>query len=154
MEKKIIGKKTLKRIRDCEGPLKLNCQLCSDFDVCIDRVHWYTRIPHFITDHYIDKISPSAFKIFVFLSRKVNFVRKSNHYGRCWVTYEIIEKTTGIKASNMRKYMNELQDAKLIKHGYTHHKDSSGVFSTVHEVTITWYKRIDDLKRLKKKSAD
>jgi hypothetical protein len=151
MTKKIIGKRTLNRIMRCEGPLELNCKMCDDFDACMK--HWlnyYSRIPHFIIEKYVSQLSPSAFKIFMYLNRKANFERESRHYGRCWLTYETIEKATGVKASNMRKYMRELQDLKLIKCGFTHHKNADGTFSTVHDISVTWYKRLEELGIFKK----
>ena len=151
MKKKLIGKKTMNRIMRCDGPLERNCEICDDFDAC--KKHWlnyYSRIPHFIIERYISKLSPSAFKIFMYLNRKVNFERESRHYGRCWLTYETIEKATGVKASNMSKYMRELRDLKLIKYSYTRHKSADGEFSTVHEISVTWYRRLEELGIFKK----
>ncbi|MFH1481773.1 MAG: helix-turn-helix domain-containing protein, partial [Pseudomonadota bacterium] len=79
-----------------------------------------SRIPQFIIDDYLslptEELSPMAWKILIYLNRRATWDKSSNNYGRCFRTYEDIQKATGVKKSNMGKYMKQLESQGLIKH--------------------------------------
>ena len=139
---------------DLYDPLVFECSECPEFNACRKYLEWYSRIPHFIIDDWIKVISPSAWKVFTFLNRKANFEKGSNHYGRCWLTYEQIEEGTGVKKSNMRKYIIELKDYGLINYSWSKHGGHEGV-KTTHEYKITWLTKMQKMSEHfdKKKAA-
>lgn len=123
------------------------CCCCIEYEDCRRFQSWFTKIPFFIIDQMQRKLSPVAFRIFVYLNRRANFDKGSDHYGMCWVNYSDIEKATGIKKSNMWKYMNELESNGVIRHNYeTHYID--GTFKTSHTFIIEWVKKLEEFKSL------
>ncbi len=133
------------KLCDCYNPLVYDCSKCMNLTNCKAYLGWYSRIPHFIIDDHLMVLSRSAIKIFLFLNRRANFEIMSDHYGKCWLTYEQIEKATNVKASNMRKYIKELSDHNLIEWSWANHKSKDGEFKTSHEFTITHYKILNNL---------
>jgi hypothetical protein len=137
----------------CRGPLspKEYCEGCEKVIECLDtHLKWYSSIPHFIVDKYLWKLSPSAAKIFVFLNKSAEFDPASRHFGRCWFRYEQIEEETGVAASNMAKYIDELEDANLIKHKLLRFVKKNQI-RTAHQFTVTWHKRMRLLRHGAKK---
>ena len=136
----------------CHGPLIDECGKCEELKNCLDtQLKWYCRIPFFIIDNCLDKLSGSAVKVFLCLSRRANFEEGSNTFGRCWLTYTQISEATGVAASNMRRYMGELEGLNLRDHKLTvlYNKESKSP-KTVHQFTVKWYGQLNELKNLKK----
>lgn len=123
---------------DCYDPLVYDCSACKDFPGCKTYLGWYSAIPHFILDGHLMQVSPSAVKVFLFLNRRAGFATGGNHFGRCWATYQQIEDATGVKQSNMSKYLKELVDHNLIAYKWTKVNSGLGV-KTIHEFTVTHY---------------
>jgi len=140
-------------IRICENTRfygrKEDCRSCEDFVGCSDTyLSYYIKFPFFIIDNYMTKkkLSHSAFIVFLYICRRVDFKKNSNHFGRCWLSLTIISEATGIKVSNMRKYLNELKKIGMISWGYTRRKDDDG-YKTTHEFKVTHLKLLEELKR-------
>ena len=131
----------------CLGPLEEDCENCPKLEIFIMRLNWDARIPQFIIDLYLRHLSPSAWKVFCFLNRMSNFDSNSNHFGRCWPTYKQIEEGTGVKASNMAKYIKELKGFNLVTHSISVVGSETGP-KTVHLFTVTWRKRMRRLNEL------
>jgi hypothetical protein len=134
-----------------------NCRTCSKFIDCSQTyLQYYVKFPFFIIDNFMskDKLSHSAFIVFLYICRKADFRIGSNHFGRCWLTLGQISETTGIRVSNMRKYLNELQSINMINWSYHRKKDEQG-FKTIHEFKVTHLTLLKDIaatgsKRLRK----
>jgi hypothetical protein len=126
---------------------KNDCRTCPDFIDCSQTyLKYYFKLPVFITDNYMskNKLSHSAFVIFLYICRRANFRNNSKHFGRCWLTLEQISEVTGISVNNMRKYLNELKRLNMIDWSYTRKKDEQG-FTTIHEFKVTHLTRLKDM---------
>lgn len=128
-----------------KNPIKNDCTKCVDFEGCTDYQHAYSRIPHYVIDFFLWRISASSAKIFLYLNRRAYFDKKRN-YGKCFLTYTEIADATGVKASNMLKYMKELQQHGLIKFTWQRRNTQSEGYSTIHEFTIVPLRRLEGMK--------
>jgi hypothetical protein len=140
VEKIDMGKINYEFIDDAECPSK-DCLKCKNFtlDRCKTNLSLYSAMPQYLIDQSVQILSPSAWKIFTFLNRRANFEVSNEKFGMCWFTFEQVEKATGVKASNMGKYIKELCQKKLITSEWFLSKRKEG-FKTVHTATITWFK--------------
>jgi len=149
IEDEIIEEET--ETRTCTfSPLVENCESCERFQQCMENELKLTvLIPQFIVDAYLPILSLSATKILIFLARHANFSANSTHYGRCWKKHIEIQQGTGVKVSNMDKYLRELKELNLITYTPVK-KNIDGHFITINNYSITWFKRIKELKNLGK----
>lgn len=136
----------------CDGFSQNKCPTCNELRNCQEGyLKWYLRIPFFIIDNYLHKLSGSSLKIYIYLNRRANFEEGSNHYGRCWLNYGQISEATGVSSKTMRKYMKELEDLNLISHRFsTVYDHKAKTPKTIHQFTVKWYSQIAELKKLKK----
>lgn len=137
----------------CRGPMLESCPECDNYKVCSkDILRHYTMIPLFVTEHYMRRLSPSAWKVLSYLACKATWEPSRVNYGRCRPTYGEISVATGVKASNMAKYVKELQSMGLIEHKSWPNLPEGG---QVHQYVVLWFKRLHDFKAKKGgKSAD
>ena len=141
-------KKDKAALRDgCYGPLRENCEDCSYVRQCIKNdLKWYTQIPHWLIDHYLAVLSPTAFKVFMYLNRKANFDPHSNHYLRCWPSRAEIAKIAGVSKTNIDKQLKELEYYGLIKRSsIIPIKKKDGSFGSSVTITISWMKKWKEL---------
>lgn len=135
--------------KDNLNNLEARCLNCYYFLRCRESYSkWYVKLPFLLIDNYISKeiLSHSAFIIFLYLCRKANFDPHNNHFSRCWINFREINKVTGIKTSNMRKYIVELEKMGLIKCTTKRLYDRKEGFKTSHEFTINHIKILHDLR--------
>jgi len=134
----------LPMIKTCgKNPLIDDCTDCSRSRQCGEYQSRYIRIPHYIIDGIMGRLSPTAFKIFVYLCRKASYAKAGNNYARCFLTYSQIKNDTGIAVAPMRKYMRELEKHGLIKFDFK--VQNAKGFTTLHSFTITALKRLDKM---------
>ena len=132
--------------RQCKdrNPITNDCKECPDLVNCKSYLGWFSKVPHFILDDYLPKLSGSAIRVFLFLNKTVNFKPLSNHFGRRWATYEQIAEGSGVKFSYVPKAVEQLLGANLIeKKERKYFLD--GKFKTTNQFKVTWYKRLSDL---------
>jgi hypothetical protein len=123
-------------IDDAECPSK-DCLECKNFTRCKSDLIRYSAMPQYLIDQSIKKLSPSAWKIYSFLNRRAGFGNDEN-FGKCWFTFKQVEYATGVKASNMGKYIRELIRQDLIISDWFV-SNRKGNFKTVHTATIKWF---------------
>ena len=128
-----------------------NCADCAEIDDCCKYQSWFCKIPYFIIDQMQEKLSSSAFRVFIYLNRRADFTPTNDHYGMCWVNYKDIEEATTVKRSNMWKYVKELEAHNFITHKVVVQKDGDGYKST-NIFTICWIKQLVSLKKFATKS--
>jgi hypothetical protein len=121
------------------------CEDCPNVRDCLDdHLRWYFQIPQFIIDHFLSQLSNSATKVFFYLCRMANFDTDSNQFAKCFPSYKMISEVTGVKTTNMDKYMRELVGLGLIEHELRP-VWTNGVYVTYHHYTIMWMKRRREL---------
>jgi hypothetical protein len=136
------------RIKTCKGPLEEDCVFCPVVSQCIRTdIYWYSRLPHWLVDKYLSKLPSAATKVFIFLNRTANFNKDSNHFGRCWHTYEQIAQATGLGKSTttIGRHIEPLIKLGLIEHKQT--KTKEGKWKTQNQFTVTWLKRMKEIKK-------
>lgn len=145
------------KIKSCDIPGKENLKTdleahctpyqCNHFFECQwSYINWYVKIPFFIIDNTMKNVSLSAFKIFIYICRRTNFNTKSNHFSRCWLTMSEISEATGVKVSNMRKYVLELINKGMINCTVFRRNYDTG-FKTIHEFTVHHIKILNDRRQ-------
>jgi hypothetical protein len=128
------------------NPLAGQCEDCGNLVDCFDNYLKLTaNVPFFVIDEFWPILSRHAAKILIFLARRANFGSNSTHFGRCWATHEQIEAATGVPVSNMRTYINQLVDLNLITKT-TNTRQIDGKIKSTNQYSVTWFKRLKDLK--------
>lgn len=135
----------IERMFDCD-PLRYQCEECSRLLECLQSdLKWFNRLPRFIIDNYLRKLSGAELKIFLYLNDKANWSKKAKDYGACFMSFEEISWTTGLSINHIGKYVKSLQ-----KHGLIYHvqnkKFVDGRWVTFHRYEVTFYKRLEELK--------
>lgn len=127
---------------NAECPSK-DCLECKNLTSCKTetKIHsiLYVMMPQYIIDNHMNRLSLSAWKVFIYLNRRAHFGYDENKFGTCWFTFKQVEKATGVKVSNMRKYIKELIREGLITGNYLV-ANRKGECKTVHNATIKWFK--------------
>jgi hypothetical protein len=144
-----------KKGRQCHqrNPLKYDCKNCRKLPDCRAYLGWFATIPHFILDDYLMKLSGSAVKIFLLLSKTVSYHPGSNYFGRCWLTYDQIKEATGVATSHMGEYMKELTGHGLIEHVQTR-QNTDGKWKIINQFTVTWYRCLLQIEDKRKRHTD
>lgn len=121
------------------------CWECEQVRECFEqRLQFHFRIPDFITDNYMHKLSGSAWKVLCYCVKKANNNKHSRHHGKCWPQYKDIAEVTGLSQNCIGTYLKELVHYGLISHTQQR-KDNC----TINNITILWQskiKRIQDVK--------
>lgn len=122
----------------CGGPMYEDCEKCIILEDCLKNdLNWYLNIKHWVLDFALKELSGSAFKVFMFLSKTANRIPGSNHFARCWLSYDQIREATGIK--RIDRCLQELDVIGLINHIQTQKKEH-GTFNTINQFTVNWLK--------------
>jgi hypothetical protein len=95
-------------------------------------------MPRAIVDNYLNKLSPSAWKVFSYLNSKANLVEWAS--GKCVVSYKEIEDVTGVKASHMYVYIRELVNLGLIERKMLFLRKEGNKKGAFHLFEVCWYK--------------
>jgi hypothetical protein len=104
----------------------------------LEKLKLCLRIPFYIMDSYMNKMSASAWKVFSYIARCATFDPGNNHFGRCWLSYEDIQERTGVKT--IQKYVNELEALKLLDVEHTRRFNKyNQCFGTTNQFTISWF---------------
>jgi len=137
----------VKKGRQCHrrNPLNYDCKNCPKLPDCRPYLKWHSMTPHFIIEDLLKTLSGDAFKIFALLNKTVDYRPQSNHFGRCWLTYDQIREATGMKPkSHVERYVKELVAHNLIELRQTL-KLGPDKNSTINQFTVTWYKKMSEL---------
>ena len=130
-----------------KDPISNDCMNCTIFKECWEYyMKLDVRIPFFIVDRYLPILSRHATNILLFLARKANFDPSHRNFGRCWATHEQVVKNTNVPKSNMRRYTSELVRHGLISKVTTVKKSDDGKFYTINEYSVSWIRKIQELK--------
>ena len=95
-------------------------------------------MPRAIIDEYMNKLSPSAWKVYSYLNSKANLVEWAK--GKCVVSYKEIEEVTGVKASHMYVYVKELIDLELVERKMLFLRKDLSKKGAFHLFDVCWYK--------------
>jgi hypothetical protein len=129
----------------CRGPMYEDCLHCPILEDCqTDILNNYLNIKHWVLEYALKVLSPSAFKIFMYLSKIANYRIKSNNFGRCWRNYDQIRKATGVKG--VRRCLKQLMEKGLIDHKWSVVGYSQGP-RTIHQFTVIWYKMREEFRK-------
>ena len=137
---------------ECRGPLDKDCENCKDLQGCLDNtLKWYTTVPQWLLDGYLGALSPTAFKVFMYLVRKTNYNPHSPHFGRCWPSRKQIAEATGVSKTNLSRQLKELEDEGLIRRSEPKRffKQEDGSFGSTVTITVTFFRRMKKLKEKK-----
>lgn len=117
---------------DCDLLNPMNdCLDCRNSSTCkSENKFLYSRIPYEFVDKYVGRLSSPALKIFMYLHRRANFSQRNRHFGRCWPKKDEIASATNVSKSNMWKYMQELENYKLIERKILYFPKPEGGIST------------------------
>ena len=94
-------------------------------------------MPRSIIDDHMNKLSPSAWKVFSYINSKANLVEWAR--GKCVVSYKEIEKVTGVKASHMYQYIKELLTLGLIEREMLFLRKELSKKGAFHLFKVCWY---------------
>ena len=137
--------KIIDGITYCDGPIVEECEKCKILAECSEnKLKYYSRTPHVILDLYLERLSGSALKVFLYLNKIADFNQFSNNFGKCWATYDQINDATGVSVNHMKKYLRQLAELGLIEWQQTRKSGEDGVV-TINHFKVTWYKRFKDL---------
>lgn len=126
----------------CAGPISHECDECEELINCMKKrsgeLTWFSILPHYITDHLMTVVSPSAFKLYIYLNRRVGFSREDPNYCKTSLTYEQINACTGLSVNHIKKYADELASLDLITHSQTRTKTPDGRITTSNIFEVKW----------------
>lgn len=117
-----------------------NTHVTKDDD--LGKLKWSLRMPYFVLDSFMNKMSASAWKVLCYIARRATFDPKSNHFGRCWLSYEEITQWTGVKQPE--RCIKELQDLKLLNVEHIRRRQN-GQVRTTNEFTVIWFRKFKKL---------
>ena len=136
----------------CKGPLEENCEKCPKFPACLFKIkedgkqpiELYSKLLHFITDKYMKKCTGLEWKVFCYLNRRADWRPDSNNFGQCYPAYKTIAKEVGCSKAALEQYsIKNLEALGLIDHTPVRR----GKNVTTNNFTITWFKRIKELRK-------
>ena len=120
---------------------------CKLFKECWEQhMKFEVRIPFFIVDKFLPVLSRHATNVLLFLARRVNFSTTHRNFGRCWATHKQIAEGTNVPQSNIRKYTAELVRHGLLTKTSMTRSRGDGTFYNVNSYSVTWFKRMEELK--------
>lgn len=131
-----------------KDPIGNECEKnCKIFKECWEHhMKFDVRIPFFIVDKYLPILSRHATNILLFLSRRVNFSTTHRNFGRCWATHKQIAEGTNVPQSNIKRYIRELANYRLLTKTTTTGRKDDGTFYKVNTYSVTWFKRVQELQ--------
>jgi len=94
-------------------------------------------MPRSIIYDHMNKLSPSAWKVFSYINSKANLVEWAR--GKCVVSYKEIEEVTGVKASHMYQYIKELLTLGLIERKMLFLRKELSKKGAFHLFEVCWY---------------
>ena len=97
----------------------------------------FCSMPRSIIDDHMNKLSPSAWKVFSYINSKANLVEWAR--GKCVISYKEIEEITGVKASHMYQYIKELLTLGLIEREMLFLRKDLPKKGAFHLFKVCWY---------------
>jgi hypothetical protein len=141
--------------REQEGycnPLNSYCETCPDLQDCEKTMLVHSvRIPQWMIDDYLSKMSGTDWKLFTYLFRKATFQEGHRNFGRCFPSKKEIHEKTGIGETNIYRHIQKLEDLGLIECKNVPRPNKDGKIGSFNQYKILWFQRKKELQNALKK---
>lgn len=101
---------------------------------------YHLRMPNWIIDNYLHRLTPSQWKVFTYIARRCTFDPSNQHFGRCWLKYEEIRRRTGVK--DIQTCVRGLCEAGLIRVSHTRRSYGGSSIVTINLFTVKYFRQM------------